>query len=800
MCASACPRCRLLTGLLAGILLFAGVRPVSAQNVAPVAVDDDYLVEAGETLTVDAPGIIENDYDPEGGSITAVSFSQPADGTVSLNTAGEMTYTPDGGFTGTDSFAYTIRDDAGAEDAGTVTILVPDRPNRDPVAVDDVYTVMAGETLSVNAPGIIGNDYDPDGDDLIAASFFQPANGSVSLNTAGEMTYTPDDGFTGTDSFTYSARDDNGAEDTGTVTIEVQSDPNRRPVALDDSYSVVAGQTLTVNAPGIIGNDYDPDGDDLIAASFFQPVNGSVSLNTAGEMTYTPDAGFTGTDSFTYTTRDDANANSTGSVTIEVIPASQTTPVAMPDAYRTETGSPLEVAAPGVLANDSAPAGSFIVSSYTSPSNGTVNGFTDGTIEYTPDAGFTGTDTFSYTLRDSNSNQTTGTVTIEVTNTNRPPIALSDTYLAVSGETLTVDAPGIIGNDYDPDGDDLIAASFFQPANGSVSLNTAGEVSYTPDDGFAGPDSFTYTIRDDADATDSGTVTFEVQPNANRSPTAVTDRYSVFQDRTLTVNKPGILANDYDPDGDPITAISFSQPANGTVSLNTAGTLTYTPDAGFVGTDSFSYRIRDAGSATDGSSVEVIVASDAVLPVELAGLNATADDGRVTVTWQTLSETNNARFEVQRRLRADDAFQLVGTVDGAGTTTERQDYRFVDTLPFTAEQATYRLQQIDVDGSRTLSDPIAVSRSLPSDVTLLGAAPHPVQQHANVVYTLPNRTDVRLEIYDVLGRRVATLVNQTQSAGRKAYSLTARDLASGTYLLVLSADDKRRTERLTIVR
>jgi len=235
MCASACPRCRLLTGLLAGILLFAGVRPVSAQNVAPVAVDDDYLVEAGETLTVDAPGIIENDYDPEGGSITAVSFSQPADGTVSLNTAGEMTYTPDGGFTGTDSFAYTIRDDAGAEDAGTVTILVPDRPNRDPVAVDDVYTVMAGETLSVNAPGIIGNDYDPDGDDLIAASFFQPANGSVSLNTAGEMTYTPDDGFTGTDSFTYSARDDNGAEDTGTVTIEVQSDPNRRPVALDDS-------------------------------------------------------------------------------------------------------------------------------------------------------------------------------------------------------------------------------------------------------------------------------------------------------------------------------------------------------------------------------------------------------------------------------------------------------------------------------------------------------------------------------------------------------------------------------------
>jgi hypothetical protein len=141
---------------------------------------------------------------------------------------------------------------------------------------------------------------------------------------------------------------------------------------------------------------------------------------------------------------------------------------------------------------------------------------------------------------------------------------------------------------------------------------------------------------------------------------------------------------------------------------------------------------------------------------------------------------------------ADDALSLSYSKLGAVLLKGLQEQQ--------AEHATYRIQQVDVDGSRTLSDPVEVSRSVPSDVPPFGAAPHPVQQHANVVCTLPNRTDVRLEIYDVLVRRVATLVNETQSAGRKTYSLTARDLASGTYLLVLSADDKQRTERFTIVR
>jgi hypothetical protein len=274
----------------------------------------------------------------------------------------------------------------------------------------------------------------------------------------------------------------------------------------------------------------------------------------------------------------------------------------------------------------------------------------------------------------------------------------------------------------------------------------------------------------------------------------------VWQDRTLTIEAPGILKNDYDPDGDDFYAASFGSASNGSVSLNTDGRITYTPNAGFIGTDSFTYTMGDGNGESSSSFVEIVVASDAVLPVELAGLDAAADGDRVAVTWQTLSETNNARFEVQRRIEADDPFEVIGTVAGAGTTTETQEYRFDDVLPFTAEGASYRLRQIDVDGTPTLSEPVDVKRGTPAALALIGTAPHPVRHSANVVYTLPQQASVQLEVYDLLGRRVATLLDREQTAGRKTYPLASGRLASGTYVLVLTANGSRRTQRLTVVR
>ena len=172
------------------------------------------------------------------------------------------------------------------------------------------------------------------------------------------------------------------------------------------------------------------------------------------------------------------------------------------------------------------------------------------------------------------------------------------------------------------------------------------------------------------------------------------------------------------------------------------------------------------------------------LPVELAGFEATVDGGTVRLTWQTASETGNARFEVQRRAdakRGDGAWTAVGSVEGSGTTTEAQRYQFADEdLPYEANQLDYRLRQIDLDGSTQFSKTVTVERSV-GEVELLGTYPNPVQLH------------------DILGRKVRTLV-RSEKTGRHKHRVDVENLASGVYFLRLQAEGKMRTQKLTLVR
>ena len=123
-----------------------------------------------------------------------------------------------------------------------------------------------------------------------------------------DSTYTPPTGWSGTTSFTYKARDPDGAEsNVATVTITVQ---NRAPTAQNDSYTTYKNTTLNVPAPGVLSNDSDPDGDPLTAVLVSPPSQGSLTLNSNGSFTYTPPAGWSGTTSFTYKARDTSNAES----------------------------------------------------------------------------------------------------------------------------------------------------------------------------------------------------------------------------------------------------------------------------------------------------------------------------------------------------------------------------------------------------------------------------------------------------------------------------------------------------------
>jgi len=205
-------------------------------------------------------------------------------------------------------------------------------------------------------------------------------------------------------------------------------------------------------------------------------------------------------------------------------------------------------------------------------------------------------------------------------------------------------------------------------------------------------------------------------------------------------------------------------------------------------------------SAPDSARFRLHVGTSSAIPVEMARFEASQEAETIRLTWATASETENAGFHVQRRRNGSD-WQRLGFVEGAGTTEEPRTYRFVDdALPFDADSLTYRLRQVDLDGSEHFTDAHTVRRAAPDRVELRKPFPNPAPQQATLRYTLPEPTDVRLHVYDIMGRRVATWANRRVEAGRHERTVQTSTLASGLYFVRLVTDEKRRTRKLTVVR
>lgn len=214
---------------LAAILVAAGLGasvlvppPAFAQTVnqPPIAQDDEYNVDAGTTTELD---VLSNDSDPDGDPLTITAVTGPTNGSTVL-AAGVLTYTPNAGFTGQDTFTYTVSDGHDHSDSATVTVTVEDAtPPSDPVTADDSATTSMGASVTID---VLANDTPSDAANALAVtSATMPANGGVVVNGDGMITYTPDAGFTGTDTFDYTVSEDGGGTATATVTITVQSSP-----------------------------------------------------------------------------------------------------------------------------------------------------------------------------------------------------------------------------------------------------------------------------------------------------------------------------------------------------------------------------------------------------------------------------------------------------------------------------------------------------------------------------------------------------------------------------------------------
>ena len=582
---------------------------ISTENQAPIAIADNHTTPFETAITID---VQDNDSDPENGVLTTSlnPNTPPSNGVISILNSDSILYTPNVDFLGTDQFEYIICDN-GSPSLCDTTMVTINVPNDRPIALNDNNTTLEDTPVMGT---ILGNDSDPNRNDLILnlVLISSPDNGTINLNPDGSYLYSPDAHYFGADTFTYQVCDDQTPSlcDTAIVSITVTA-VNDAPIAINDTNNT--NEDTPVDGT-VLPNDIDIENDNLVVNTtpIDQPDNGMLSLNPDGTYTYTPDSGFNGTDSFEYEVCDDGNPVACDTATVTIfVGAVNDPPMAVDDPITTDEDMPVTGS---LLPNDTDPEGDNLVVSTTpvdEPDNGAVSINPDGTFTYTPDPNFEGTDSFQYEVCDNGipSLCDTATVTITVNPENDSPMAMDDPI--TTDEDMPVSG-SLLPNDTDPDGDNLVVSTtpVDEPDNGTVSINPDGTFTYTPDPNFEGTDTFQYEVCDDGNpvACDTATVTITVNPE-NDSPMAMDDSYPLTEDTPLTDN---LTTNDSDPENDNLTVTTtpVNSPNNGTVTLSTDGTFTYTPDPSFNGRDTFFYEICDDGNPILCDTAKVILAID----------------------------------------------------------------------------------------------------------------------------------------------------------------------------------------------
>ncbi|UCF29066.1 MAG: tandem-95 repeat protein [Chloroflexota bacterium] len=285
-------------------------------NHAPTAGDNSYSTNEDLSLHIGGPGVLANDNDPDGDAFSAVLQSGPSSGSLTLNPDGSFDYMPQQDYHGVVTFTYRATDGLLSSNTATVTITVSS-VNDAPIALSDNYITAKNTNLHINVPGVLINDSDQDGDALSVVLQSGSSSGSLTLNPDGSFDYLPETNYIGVVTFSYQATDGSLNSNTATVTITVSS-VNGAPVAVNDSYTTPENTKLTINGPGVLHNDSDPDGNPITAVLMSGPGKGSLILDPDGSFEYQPEEDHSGVVTFTYCASDSLLDSNIATVTITI--------------------------------------------------------------------------------------------------------------------------------------------------------------------------------------------------------------------------------------------------------------------------------------------------------------------------------------------------------------------------------------------------------------------------------------------------------------------------------------------------
>ena len=530
----------------------------------PIAVDDVATTPEDTPVDID---VLDNDSDPDSPLGIPEVTDPPAHGMTMVNPEDStITYTPDPDFVGVDSFMYAICDDGTPPLCDTAVVVITVTPEIDTIIVtlpeDSTFTVCTSELTTFTEPATSLSSCD------------DPTDGTVSIvDTCA--TYTPDPGFNGQDTFCLVVCDPNTPLlcDT-TIVIIIIDTLNNPPVAVDDMATTPEDTPVNID---VLDNDSDPDSPLGIPVVTDPPSNGTTMFNPGDStITYTPNPGFVGVDSFMYEICDNGVPSlcDTATVVVTVTPVIDTI-------YETIPEDSMFTVCANELTIFTEPATSIGLCD--EPSNGTV--VIIGTCAtYTPDSNYNGQDTFCLVVCDPNIPMLCDTtiVVITVTPVNDPPVAVDD--MATTPEDTPVDID-VLDNDSDPDSPLDIPEITEPPSHGTVVINTGDStVTYTPDADFVGVDSFMYAICDDGmpSLCDTALVVVTVIPVIDTIYVTIPEDSS-FQ----------VCADELTMFTVPANSISLCEtPAEGMVSTTSICAL-YNPDNGYDGQDTFCLTVCD---------------------------------------------------------------------------------------------------------------------------------------------------------------------------------------------------------------
>ena len=606
-------------------------------NRAPMALGDGfYSVTTGAEIVLKATDILRNDFDADGDTLTIVDVNAGGTGTATIDAQGNIRYMAANGYYGPATIRYTISD--GHNGFATAAIDLRVRPLATAYA-DSGFTVAEDSSLVIRVERLLANDLD--GDRMIVGQVYGAVNGSVSLSSDGNISFTPTANFNGTAEFTYVANTPEGGRAEAKVAIQV-TPVNDAPVAHNDSASAIAeGASFTLDPRTLLANDADVDGEWLSIQSVQSNADVIATIGEDGLIHVAPRAYFWGNAYFDYTVVDLSGATSTARVSFTVTPVNDP-PELHDDRFdTTDAGDPIREDNPIVIGSDRLLANDIehdrdpmAVVAVRNSNGGTARLLENGTVLFTPFTDFNGDAWFEYQVDDGQGGTAWARATLVYQPVNDLPVARDDKYTSQAlpmlrgFEDTAIEIPIIelLKNDFDPEGFSVRFESVGNAIHGDVQITEHGTIIFTPDADYWGEATFGYLVSDNEGAVDGGTVTLWFENVGDAPPVANRDTIYVNEDIPFVIPIATVLANDTDIDRDPIQFLGwryatdvdlmrfggeYTRKVNGIAEFDADGNLVFTPNRDATNSTGIVYRISDgAVGETEGYVDFIIVPSN----------------------------------------------------------------------------------------------------------------------------------------------------------------------------------------------